>query len=119
MCWAASAGRGICQETLHSGHVVWSCMLQGIQMQPDTVTQFQADIYGGHWDAALQLLPQLTFDAGVALQARASAPPCLFHTLSGHCMRRAGTCSRSTPPLPHIFRPLHASAVQLSGGAVT
>ena len=42
---------------------------QGIQMQPDTVTQFQDDIYAGRWDEALMLLPQLTFDAGVALQA--------------------------------------------------
>ena len=39
-------------------------------MQPDTVTQFQEDIFGGRWDAALQLLPQLTFDSDVALQVR-------------------------------------------------
>lgn len=38
-------------------------------MQPDTVTQFQEDIFGGRWDAALQLLPKLTFDSDVALQA--------------------------------------------------
>ena len=44
--------------------------LQGIQMQPDTVTQFQADIFAGRWDAALALLPKLTFDSDVALQAR-------------------------------------------------
>ena len=38
-------------------------------MQPDTVTQFQEDIFGGRWDAALQLLPKLTFDSDIALQA--------------------------------------------------
>lgn len=41
-------------------------------MQPDTVTQFQADIFAGRWDAALALLPKLTFDSDVALQARGS-----------------------------------------------
>ncbi|CAK0785253.1 hypothetical protein CVIRNUC_008459 [Coccomyxa viridis] len=42
----------------------------GVQMQPDTVTQFQEDIFGGRWDAALQLLPKLTFDSDIALQAQ-------------------------------------------------
>ena len=42
-------------------------------MQPDTVTQFQADIFAGRWDAALALLPKLTFDSDVALQARSSS----------------------------------------------
>lgn len=50
--------------------VVNAAHMQGIQMQPDTVTQFQADIFGGRWDAALLLLPQLTFDPAVAAQAR-------------------------------------------------
>lgn len=47
-------------------------------MQPDTVTQFQEDIFGGRWDAALKLLPKLTFDTDVALQAsgRRMSSPC-------------------------------------------
>lgn len=44
--------------------------LQGIQMQPITVTEFQDHIFNGRWDAALALLPQLTYDPNVALQAR-------------------------------------------------
>ncbi|EIE21969.1 WD40 repeat-like protein [Coccomyxa subellipsoidea C-169] len=42
----------------------------GIQMQPVTVTQFQDHIFNGRWDAALALLPRLTYDPTVALQAR-------------------------------------------------
>ncbi len=38
-------------------------------MQPVTVTQFQDHIFNGRWDAALALLPRLTYDPTVALQA--------------------------------------------------
>lgn len=52
------------------------CGVQGIQMQPVTVTQFQDHIFNGRWEAALALLPQLTYDPNVALQASPSLLRC-------------------------------------------
>jgi hypothetical protein len=65
-----------------------SVSLQGIQMQPDTVTQFQADIFAGRWDAALALLPKLTFDSDVALQA-SSSPEDKFRAFLAHALLAA------------------------------
>ena len=67
--------------------------VQGIQMQPDTVTQFQDDIYAGRWDEALTLLPQLTFDAGVALQASPATVSKGFLSVLGVCSASCSPCS--------------------------
>lgn len=67
-------------------------------MQPVTVTQFQDHIFHGRWDAALALLPRLTYDPNVALQAGVSLvtywviAPTALHSHSGHCCRACSAC---------------------------
>ena len=97
-----------CAHAHHLSLTQWlACVrVQGIQMQPDTVTQFQDDIYAGRWDEALTLLPQLTFDAGVALQASPATAWSPFLSMEGmRFLQLFLWCPHAPVPVPLCVMP--------------
>ena len=83
-CWScrASSHRDApAQHHAATGLSVACADLQGVQMQPDSVTKFQDSIYAGQWDAALRLLPGLGSETEALLQVSPLCVPDVFMTV--------------------------------------